>query len=172
MKYLSLEQAMLGMRIELTNAGFTVKSPAGKADYDAKGRRLSVNGRAYYFPEHLRVVDKRKNNITTVRMSGDGMEWRRYDGTMALRVGRLEISNEREKQLEELARKVRENVSAVISNAIANDRWVEVQRQNALTELKKEIAELRESIPSAVRTQIHKELAPNGALGRVYWRGW
>lgn len=169
MKYLSLAQAMLGMRIELTNAGFTVKSPAGKADYDTKGRRQSVNGAACYFPERLRVVDKRQKGVT-VHMSERGIEGRRYDSTVAFRIGKLEISNEREKQLEEVARKVHENLNAVISNAMANDKLAEAQRQNSITELKKEIAELRESIPATVRTQIHKELAPNGALSRVYWR--
>ncbi len=169
MKYLSLEQAMLGMRIELTNAGFTVKSPAGKVEYDEKGRRQSVSGTAYYFPENLKVVDKRQKKMT-VHISERGIEGRKYDGSMSFRVGCF--TDERKEQLEDAARKVRGNINAVIGNAIANDKWLEVQRQSAITEVKKEIAELRESIPSAVRTQIRKELAPNGSLGRIYWRGW
>jgi hypothetical protein len=36
MKYLSLQQAMLGMRVIMTDDGLILKSPAGSAHYDLK----------------------------------------------------------------------------------------------------------------------------------------
>ncbi|HFF7133808.1 TPA: hypothetical protein ACGEPX_002671 [Salmonella enterica] len=60
MKYLSLQQAMLGMRVTMTDDGLILKSPAGSAHYDLKGRRHTVWGDTSFFPEHLRVKDKRK----------------------------------------------------------------------------------------------------------------
>ncbi|WP_313124519.1 hypothetical protein [Pseudescherichia sp.] len=59
MKYLSPQQAMLGMRVVLTDSGMIIKSPAGSAEYNLKGRRIKVTGYPEYFPGLLSVKDKR-----------------------------------------------------------------------------------------------------------------
>jgi len=59
MKYLSPQQAMLGMRVVLTDSGMIIKSPAGSAEDNLKGRRIKVTGYPEYFPGLLSVKDKR-----------------------------------------------------------------------------------------------------------------
>ncbi|HCD4760066.1 TPA: hypothetical protein NBR58_002647 [Enterobacter hormaechei] len=57
MKYLSLQQAMLGMRVIMTDDGLILKSPAGSAHYDLKGRRHTVWGDASFLtPLNLPVL--------------------------------------------------------------------------------------------------------------------
>lgn len=87
MKYLSLQQAMLGMRVVLTDMGVLLKSPAGSAEYNHKGRRIKVNGHADYFPEHLRVKDKRMPKGGYVSLSKAGATVFNADGSVRLRLG-------------------------------------------------------------------------------------
>lgn len=93
MKYLSLQQAMLGMRVVLTDAGLLLKSPAGSAEYNRKGRRIKVNGHADYFPDHLRVKDKRAPKGGYVRIENDYTTVFRGDGSARLRIGKLNNDN-------------------------------------------------------------------------------
>lgn len=90
MKYLSLQQAMLGMRVIMTDDGLILKSPAGSAHYDLKGRRHTVWGDASFFPEHLRVKDKRKPKCGHVSFGNDEIVAHRADGTVAWRMGKIE----------------------------------------------------------------------------------
>lgn len=87
MKHLSLQQAMLGMRVVQTDTGTIIKSPAGSAEYNLKGRRIKVNGHPQYFPEHLRVKDKRKPKLERMIISDAGMTGFRADGSVAFRIG-------------------------------------------------------------------------------------
>lgn len=87
MKYLSLQQAMLGMRVVLTDTGVLLKSPAGSAEYNRKGRRIKVNGHADYFPDHLRVKDKRSPKGGYLQMSPGGATVYGGDGSVRLRIG-------------------------------------------------------------------------------------
>lgn len=87
MKYLSLQQAMLGMRVVLTDTGVLLKSPAGSAEYNRKGRRIKVNGHADYFPDHLRVKDKRSPKGGYVQVGKDNTTVFRGDGSVAFRLG-------------------------------------------------------------------------------------
>ncbi|WP_449556845.1 hypothetical protein [Huaxiibacter chinensis] len=87
MKYLSLQQAMLGMRVVLTEAGVLLKSPAGSAEYSRKGRCIKVTGHADYFPNHLRVKDKRTANGGRVSMTNNYMTAYKADGSVAWRIG-------------------------------------------------------------------------------------
>jgi len=84
MKYLSLQQAMLGMRVVLTDTGMLIKSPAGSAEYDLKGRRTKVNGCPEYFPGQLRVKDKRAYKSGKVMIDNHLMQF--FDGSGKLRV--------------------------------------------------------------------------------------
>lgn len=93
MKYLSLEQAMLGMRVVLTDTGVLLKSPAGSAEYNHKGRRIKVNGHADYFPDHLRVKDKRTPKGGYVSLGKDVTTVLRSDGTVGVRIGKLDTAN-------------------------------------------------------------------------------
>lgn len=93
MKYLSLQQAMLGMRVVLTDAGVLLKSPAGSAEYNHKGRRIKVTGHADYFPGHLRVKDKRTPKGGYVQMSPGNTTVFRSDGTVGVRIGNLDTTN-------------------------------------------------------------------------------
>lgn len=88
MKYLSLQQAMLGMRVIMTDDGLILKSPAGSAHYDLKGRRHTVWGDASFFPEHLRVKDKRKPKCGHVSFGNDEIVAHRADGSVAWRMGK------------------------------------------------------------------------------------
>ncbi|ENL8694645.1 hypothetical protein AB6I52_003427 [Enterobacter hormaechei] len=90
MKYLSLQQAMLGMRVIMTDDGLILKSPAGSAHYDLKGRRHTVWGDASFFPEHLRVKDKRKPKCGHVSFGNDEIVAHRADGYVAWRMGKIE----------------------------------------------------------------------------------
>lgn len=87
MKYLTLQQAMLGMRVVLTDNGMLIKSPAGSAEYDHKGRRLKVNGNQDYFPDQLRIKDKRTLKGGYVETTHNGMIGYRPDGSVAWRIG-------------------------------------------------------------------------------------
>lgn len=90
MKYLSLQQAMLGMRVIMTDNGLILKSPAGSAHYDLKGCRHTVWGDASFFPEHLRVKDKRKPKVSHVSYGNGGIVVHRADGSVAWRMGKIE----------------------------------------------------------------------------------
>lgn len=90
MKHLSLQQAMLGMRVIQTDTGTIIKSPAGSAVYDLKGRRLKVNGYPEYFPDHLRVKDKRKPKHGSALINHDGITCRSADGTVRVHIGHFE----------------------------------------------------------------------------------
>lgn len=90
MKYLSLQQAMLGMRVTMTDDGLILKSPAGSAHYDLKGRRHTVLGDASFFPEHLRVKDKRKPKGVHVSYGNGEIVGHRADGSVAWRMGKIE----------------------------------------------------------------------------------
>ncbi|HBU6133886.1 TPA: hypothetical protein MC438_004561 [Enterobacter cloacae] len=87
MKYLSLQQAMLGMRVIMTDDGLILKSPAGSAHYDLKGRRRTVWGDASFFPEHMRVKDKRKPNLSRVVFEKDCTTIYSADGKPRVRIG-------------------------------------------------------------------------------------
>ena len=89
MKYLSLQQAMLGMRVIMTDDGLILKSPAGSAHYDLKGRRHTVWGDASFFPEHLRVKDKRKPKCGHVSFGNGEIVAHRADGSVAWRMGKI-----------------------------------------------------------------------------------
>ncbi|MFC3191077.1 hypothetical protein [Pseudocitrobacter faecalis] len=93
MKYLSLQQAMLGMRVVLTDTGVLLKSPAGSAEYNHKGRRIKVNGHADYFPDHLRVKDKRTPKGGYVSVGKYGTTVLRSDGTVGVQIGKLDTAN-------------------------------------------------------------------------------
>ncbi|EOC3627931.1 TPA: hypothetical protein OMT60_002889 [Enterobacter hormaechei] len=90
MKYLSLQQAMLGMRVVMTDDGLILKSPAGSAHYDLKGRRHTVWGDASFFPEHLRVKDKRKPKGGYVSYGNGEIVGHRANGSVAWRIGKIE----------------------------------------------------------------------------------
>lgn len=90
MKHLSLQQAMLGMRVIQTDTGTIIKSPAGSAEYDLKGRRIKVNGYPEYFPDHLRVKDKRKPKHGSTLINDEGITCRSADGTVRMRIGHFE----------------------------------------------------------------------------------
>ncbi|WP_313048406.1 phage tail tip fiber protein [Atlantibacter subterraneus] len=94
MKYLSPQQAMLGMRIVQTDHGMIIKSPAGSAEYDLKGRRIKVNGYPDYFPGQLRVKDKRTPKRATMDMSNGMLTVRDGDGTIRVQIGKVFISDE------------------------------------------------------------------------------
>lgn len=87
MKYLSLQQAMLGMRVTMTDDGFILKSPAGSAHYDLKGRRHTVKGNAEFLPMHLRVKDKRKPDLSRVVFEKDCTTFYGADGNARVRIG-------------------------------------------------------------------------------------
>lgn len=89
MKHLSLQQAMLGMRIVQTDHGMIIKSPAGSAEYDLKGRCIKVSGYSEYFPGQLRVKDKRTKTRGRVEMSGGELTAYGEDGSVRMRVGRI-----------------------------------------------------------------------------------
>lgn len=90
MKYLSLQQAMLGMRVIMTDDGLILKSPAGSAHYDLKGRRHTVLGDASFFPEHMRVKDKRKPNLSRIVFEKDCTTIYGADGKAQVRIGNWE----------------------------------------------------------------------------------
>ena len=89
MKYLSPQQAMLGMRVVLTDNGMIIKSPAGSAEYNLKGRRIKVTGYPEYFPGLLAVKDKRTKTRGRVEMSGGELTAYGEDGSVRMRVGRI-----------------------------------------------------------------------------------
>ncbi|WP_318378817.1 DUF1983 domain-containing protein [Enterobacter sp.] len=89
MKHLSLQQAMLGMRIVQTDHGMIIKSPAGSAEYDLKGRRIKVTGCPEYFPGQLRVKDKRTKTRGRVVISGEGLTAYGEDGSVRVHMGRI-----------------------------------------------------------------------------------
>lgn len=89
MKHLSLQQAMLGMRIVQTDHGMIIKSPAGSAEYNLKGRRIKVSGYPEYFPGQLRVKDKRTKTSGRMEISGGRITAYGEDGSVRMRVGRL-----------------------------------------------------------------------------------
>lgn len=91
MKYLSLQQAMLGMRVIMTDDGLILKSPAGCAHYDLKGRRRTVRGDSSFFPEHMGVKDKRKPNLSCVVFDKDSTAIYGPDGKAQIRMGNWEI---------------------------------------------------------------------------------
>jgi len=88
MKYLSPQQAMLGMRVVLTDNGMIIKSPAGSAEYNLKGRRIKVTGYPEYFPGLLRVKDKRTKTGGRMEISGGGITAYGKDGSVSARIGR------------------------------------------------------------------------------------
>lgn len=87
MKYLSPQQAMLGMRVVLTDYGMIIKSPAGSAEYNLKGRRIKVSGYPEYFPGQLRVKDKRTKTGGRMEISGSRITAYGEDGSVRMRVG-------------------------------------------------------------------------------------
>jgi len=89
MKYLSPQQAMLGMRVVLTDSGMIIKSPAGSAEYNLKGRRIKVTGYPEYFPGLLSVKDKRTKTGGWVNISAGEFTAYREDGSVSARIGRI-----------------------------------------------------------------------------------
>jgi len=97
MKRLSLQQAMLGMRIVQTDGGMIIKSPAGSAEYDLRGRRTKVNGYPEYFPGHLRVKDKRRKQ-GSMEMTREAITVRDADGSVRFRLGSFENPSSKDEQ--------------------------------------------------------------------------
>ena len=89
MKYLSPQQAMLGMRVVLTDNGMIIKSPAGSAEYNLKGRRIKVTGYPEYFPGLLSVKDQRTKTGGWVNISAGEFTAYREDGSVSARIGRI-----------------------------------------------------------------------------------
>lgn len=89
MKYLSPQQAMLGMRVVLTENGMIIKSPAGSAEYNLKGRRIKVTGYPEYFPGLLAVKDKRTKKHARGDTSGGELTVYGEGGTVRMRMGRI-----------------------------------------------------------------------------------
>lgn len=77
----------MGMRVIMTDDGLILKSPAGSAHFDLKGRRHTVCGDASFFPEHLRVKDKRKPNLSRVVFERDCTTIYSADGKAKVRIG-------------------------------------------------------------------------------------
>jgi len=94
MKYLSPQQAMLGMRVVLTDNGMIIKSPAGSAEYNLKGRRIKVTGYPEYFPGLLAVKDKRTKKHGRGDISGGELTVYGEGGTVRVRMGRINPSEE------------------------------------------------------------------------------
>ncbi|VAG02420.1 DUF1983 domain-containing protein [Enterobacter hormaechei] len=94
MKYLSLQQAMLGMRVTMTDDGFILKSPAGSAHYDLKGRRHTVKGNAEFLPMHLRVKDKRQPNLSRIVFEKDCTTIYGANGKPRVRIGNWDTPKE------------------------------------------------------------------------------
>jgi len=74
----------------MTDDGLILKSPAGSAHYDLKGRRHTVLGDASFFPEHLRVKDKRKPKGGHVSYGNGEIVGHRADGSVGWRIGNIE----------------------------------------------------------------------------------
>lgn len=89
MKYLSPQQAMLGMRVVLTDNGMIIKSPAGSAEYNLKGRRIKVTGYPEYFPGLLAVKDKRTKKRGRGDISGGELTVYGEGGAVRVRMGRI-----------------------------------------------------------------------------------
>jgi len=96
MKYLSPQQAMLGMRVVLTDNGMIIKSPAGSAEYNLKGRRIKVTGYPEYFPGLLSMKDKRTKTGGWVNISAGEFTAYREDGSVSARIGRINPPEEQE----------------------------------------------------------------------------
>ncbi|MEX7567855.1 hypothetical protein [Enterobacter hormaechei] len=71
----------------MTDDGLILKSPAGSAHYDLKGRRHTVWGDASFFPEHMRVKDKRKPNLSRIVFEKDCTTIYGADGKAQVRIG-------------------------------------------------------------------------------------
>lgn len=117
MKYLSLQQVMLGMRVTMTDDGLILKSPAGSAHYDLKGRRHAVWGDASFFPEHLRVKDKRKPKGGHVSYGNGEIVGYRTDGSIAWRMGKFEEPTKTPKQ------KPKTSNDSIDVSKILDDAW-------------------------------------------------
>lgn len=156
MKNLSLQQAMLGMRVTMTDDGLILKSPAGCAHYDLKGRRHTVRGDASFFPEHMRVKDKRKPNLSRIVFDQDVTTIYGRDGEVKVRMGKLDNPEKSKGWL------IGENVKALISNAfIGNDITSsshDVKVKVALSD------EMTQAVRDSVSDAIHNALKPGGLL--------
>ncbi len=108
MKYLSPQQAMLGMRVVLTDNGMIIKSPAGSAEYNLKGRRIKVTGYPEYFPGQLCVKDKRTKKRGRVDTSGGDLIAYGEDGSVRIRMGRINPPAE-QKLVDEILKNVADN---------------------------------------------------------------
>ncbi|MDL0009112.1 hypothetical protein NVR49_21250 [Enterobacter roggenkampii] len=89
MKYLSPQQAMLCMRVVLTDNGMIIKSPAGSAEYNLKGRRIKVTGYPEYFPGLLAVKDKRTKKNGRGDISGGELTVYGESGAVRVCMGRI-----------------------------------------------------------------------------------
>jgi len=108
MKYLSPQQAMLGMRVVLTDNGMIIKSPAGSAEYNLKGRRIKVTGYPEYFPGQLRVKDKRTKKSGRVNICDGELTAYGEDGTVRMRMGRINPPAD-QKLVDEILKNVADN---------------------------------------------------------------
>lgn len=192
MKYLSLQQAMLGMRVVLTDTGVLLKSPAGSAEYNHKGRRIKVHGHANYFPDHLRVKDKRSPKGGYLQMSPDNVTVYRTDGTVRLRIGCFDKTPaQSDERLMKCAYHagvnigVDDNIKSIMKNAAANaasdcfrHARKELQQSSdgnsvitSTISLGNEPSdETVDDIAAAVRRVLLMECHPGGILDRRYRR--
>lgn len=73
MKHLSLKDVMLTMKITVMDNGYQITNPAGTAQYDAWGSRMTVNGIPEYFPQFLsvegQVAEKTKDTAAKTKPS-------------------------------------------------------------------------------------------------------
>ncbi|HAH9343253.1 TPA: hypothetical protein HIQ17_002825 [Escherichia coli] len=144
MKYLSLQQAMLGMRVTMTDDGLILKSPAGSAHYDLKGRRQTVWGDAFFFPEHLRVKDKRKPKGGHVSYGNGVIVGHRADGSVAWRMGKIEV----QKKSDDAALHALSTVFTLPRHKISSDMKSQELIANALDEAKQRFSEMFGGFPA------------------------
>lgn len=190
MKYLSLQQAMLGMRVVMKDTGVLLKSPAGTAEYNRKGRRIKVNGHADYFPEHLRVKDKRAPKGSYVRIENDYTTVLRGDGTVGVQIGKLDtatgiIKNAQANYNVQMHININEEKDArgigmTINNTATAWRLSDQMHEAILKTVRESdlfksivqsldaqaasIAGLQQAIPDAVNDAIRNALKPGGAI--------
>lgn len=177
MKHLSLQQAMLGMRIVQTDHGMIIKSPAGSAEYDLKGRRIKVNGYPEYFPGQLRVKDKRTKAKAGGRVEITVREITAYGGgdSVRMRVGRIKppvdagvnhvagidvAVEDGKKQVAFQAEKfeLKNSGTLQLNNAIATAAEFKIRLSD----------DMREAVNEAATDAIRNALKPGGLLYRHY----
>jgi len=181
MKHLTLRDVMARMSITVNGDGFEVTNPAGTAQYDTWGSRMTVNGIPEYFPLQLSVSGLVSGEASVQRSMSMGVAKTKPSQTLSIKV---EVdTSEFEKKLDEINNLIKNSTAFDLINGqvfikpatisrdkITVDKFAIYAGADSIigeiikkaTANQKEYEQIEKQLQNAAREAVEKALCTNG----------